>query len=161
MLRYTSSVEPEDLPVAFFVYQEPENDPKNFAYFWVCRDDHISEQKWVGCSEGGCCWVWRVVNMIGDVDGWYGGHCWAWHVVNMDGDVDGWCGAGGGDKLQSLLWLIMLIVIDDVHCYDDVEGGGLCSLWLVRVGTSVRLYSVCVLHMVSYAWTGVDVDIVC
>ena len=45
MLRYTSLVEPEDLPVAFFVYQEPENDPKNFAYFWVCRDDHISEQK--------------------------------------------------------------------------------------------------------------------
>ncbi|KAK7496763.1 hypothetical protein BaRGS_00011972, partial [Batillaria attramentaria] len=44
-LDYASAVEPEDLPVAFFVYQEPENDPKNFAYLWVARDDKISEQK--------------------------------------------------------------------------------------------------------------------
>ncbi|KAK7093209.1 protein ELYS-like [Littorina saxatilis] len=45
VLEFTSSVEPEDLPVAFFVYQEPENDPRNFAYIWVCSDDHLSEQK--------------------------------------------------------------------------------------------------------------------
>ncbi|XP_076472311.1 uncharacterized protein LOC143301802 [Babylonia areolata] len=45
VIEFASSVEAEDLPVAFFVYQEPENDPKNFAYLWVCRDDRLSEQK--------------------------------------------------------------------------------------------------------------------
>ena len=155
MLRYTSSVEPEDLPVAFFVYQEPENDPKNFAYFWVCRDDHISEQKWVGCSEGG--------------------RCWAWCVVNMIGDVDGWCGTGGDDKYAAVIscshrcdWLFSLV---NAHCCN-----WWCSLlwwwwrwWLmlIVIGTcwnkyqSVQCVCVCVLRMVSYVWTGVDVYIVC
>lgn len=45
VLEYACTPEPEDLPVAFFVYQEPENDPKHFAYLWVCRDDCISEEK--------------------------------------------------------------------------------------------------------------------
>ncbi|KAL8578235.1 hypothetical protein ACOMHN_040996 [Nucella lapillus] len=45
VIEFASIVEAEDLPVAFFVYQEPENDPKNFAYLWVCRDDRLSEQK--------------------------------------------------------------------------------------------------------------------
>ena len=116
MLRYTSLVEPEDLPVAFFVYQEPENDPKNFAYFWVCRDDHISEQKWVGCSEGGCCWAWRVFDMIGDVDGWYGtgGDNWYDAVISC---IHYW------DWL-SLSVVLIVVIDDDIHCDD----GWWCSL---------------------------------
>ncbi|KAL3861435.1 hypothetical protein ACJMK2_007469 [Sinanodonta woodiana] len=37
VLEYSSRLESNPKPITHVTYQEPENDPKNFCYLWVCR----------------------------------------------------------------------------------------------------------------------------
>ncbi|XP_074654588.1 protein ELYS-like [Tubulanus polymorphus] len=50
VLEYSSQIEDDLAPVIDFVYQEPENDPKNFVYIWVCRGPNCFDQRDGDCS---------------------------------------------------------------------------------------------------------------
>ncbi|XP_041377682.1 protein ELYS-like [Gigantopelta aegis] len=41
VMEYNSRLEAEPNAVSHFLYQEPENDPKNFCYLWVSRDNSV------------------------------------------------------------------------------------------------------------------------
>ncbi|KAK3603515.1 hypothetical protein CHS0354_030374 [Potamilus streckersoni] len=40
VLEYSSRLESNPKPITHVTYQEPENDPKNFCYLWVCRGSY-------------------------------------------------------------------------------------------------------------------------
>lgn len=39
---YSSPVDAQALPISYFCYQEPENDPRSFCYLWVARCSGVS-----------------------------------------------------------------------------------------------------------------------
>ncbi|XP_071110083.1 protein ELYS-like [Haliotis cracherodii] len=41
VMEYSSRLEAEPSAVSHILYQEPENDPKNFCYIWVARDSSV------------------------------------------------------------------------------------------------------------------------